>query len=109
MSEGTRYFTNDADGWPAIVEWDSGDGWESVGGTHILDDPTDVENSTATGYTEVDEAAYNAAYAQCIVDRDAAIAAETDALAAAAETAYDDLVANGISAAVATQLTGHTP
>lgn len=109
MSSGERYFTTPGR-YPIRVNWEIEDEWMACGNTHVLLDETDPENSPPLpGYAEVTEGNYNAALLQAQGmtqdDEDASVAIAVQA----AEDAYNDLVANGVSAATATVLTGHTP
>lgn len=108
MSSGTRYFLTDR--WPIVVSWEEEDTSSGYSNTHVLLDPSDVENSDPkSGFTETDEAGYAIALAQAQADAQADLDAQEAANLQAAEDAYNDLVASGVSPATASALTGHTP
>ncbi len=108
MTITNRYFEGDAGAAHVCVERDVNG--ESVGNGHLLQTPSDPENSPPiAGWTEISLTEYNAR-----IESDRAIAvsakeAEQVALTQAKADAFNDLVANGVAAATATTLTGYTP
>jgi hypothetical protein len=106
---GSRYFESDNGAVEVLIEH-PGDGIMSIANDHVLADPEAPEVSAPIdGWTEVSLTQYQAKVAAMKAASDQAKTDALEAKAAAAEVAYDDLVAAGVSSAAASTLTGHTP